>query len=159
MDNHHDAFDCDEKGPNKQRKRKQQQQQQEEEKEEQQHQRVILLLDLDCFYAQCERIRLGFTDHETCCLALLQWNSCLAVSYPARAFGIKRGDGFEDVHKKSQGKCIAVHVPILEAPDITNVTATTTTTTTTITTRCKLLPFVQIYVQFTGLEGMIEYLP
>ena len=81
-------------------------------------QRVVLLLDLDCFYAQCERIRLGLPGH--CCLALLQWNSCLAVSYPARAFGIKRGDGFEEVHQKSQGKCMAVHVPILEAPDATN---------------------------------------
>ncbi|CAB9511592.1 DNA polymerase eta [Seminavis robusta] len=76
--------------------------------------RVVLLLDLDCFYAQCERIRLGFSDPETCCIALLQWNSCLAVSYPARAYGIKRGDGFEQVAQKSQGKCMAVHVPILE---------------------------------------------
>lgn len=33
--------------------------------------RVILLLDLDCFYAQCERVRLGL-DAETCSLALLQ---------------------------------------------------------------------------------------
>lgn len=33
--------------------------------------RVILLLDLDCFYAQCERVRLGL-DAETCALALLQ---------------------------------------------------------------------------------------
>ena len=87
---------------------------------QQQQQRVVLLLDLDCFYAQCERIRLGFPDHKTCCLALLQWNSCLAVSYPARAFGIKRGDGFEEVHRKSQGQCMAVHVPILEAQDAGN---------------------------------------
>jgi hypothetical protein len=33
--------------------------------------RIILLLDLDCFYAQCERVRLGL-DPETCSLALLQ---------------------------------------------------------------------------------------
>lgn len=79
--------------------------------------RVILLLDLDCFYAQCERIRLGFTDaedHNTCCIALLQWDSVLAVSYPARKFGIKRGDGWEAVQTKSKGHCLAVHVPILE---------------------------------------------
>ena len=83
--------------------------------------RVVLLLDLDCFYAQCERIRLGFTestDHETCPIALLQWDSVLAVSYPARKFGIKRGDSWEAVRTKSKGKCLAVHVPILE--NITN---------------------------------------
>jgi len=88
--------------------------------QQQLQQRVILLLDLDCFYAQCERIRLGFTgpdDHKTCCLALLQWNSCLAVSYPARRYGIKRGDSFEHVASKSSGKCMTVHVPLLETTD------------------------------------------
>lgn len=77
-------------------------------------QRIVLLLDLDCFYASAERVRLGFTDHKSCCLAVLQWDSCLAVSYPAREFGIKRGDGFQEVQEKSKGKCMAVHVPLLE---------------------------------------------
>ena len=36
--------------------------------------RVILLLDLDCFYAQCERVRLGL-DANDCALALLQVNN------------------------------------------------------------------------------------
>lgn len=47
-------------------------------------------------------------------MALLQWNSCLAVSYPARVYGIKRGDSFDEVHSKSGGRCMAVHVPLLE---------------------------------------------
>jgi nucleotidyltransferase/DNA polymerase involved in DNA repair len=36
--------------------------------------RVIILLDLDCFYAQCERVRLGL-DEKDCALALLQVRS------------------------------------------------------------------------------------
>lgn len=84
-----------------------------------QEHRVVLLLDLDCFYAQCECVRLGF-DARTTPLALLQWNSVLAVSYPARKFGIKRGDSWEAVREKSlRGKykegCYGVHVPLLKA--------------------------------------------
>jgi DNA polymerase eta len=64
--------------------------------------RVILLLDLDCFYAQCECIRLGL-DATVTPLALMQWNSALAVTYPARArFDIKRGDGWDCIQKKSK---------------------------------------------------------
>jgi DNA polymerase eta len=40
------------------------------------HRRIVLLFDLDCFYAQCERVRLGLEND--CSLALLQWNSVLA---------------------------------------------------------------------------------
>ena len=46
-------------------------------------------------------------------LALIQWDSALAVNYPARAFGIKRGDSFQEISNKSAGKCIAIHLPIL----------------------------------------------
>lgn len=35
------------------------------------HHRIVLLFDLDCFYAQCERVRLGL-DLDVC-LALLQY--------------------------------------------------------------------------------------
>ena len=73
--------------------------------------RVILLLDLDCFYAQCERVRLGF-DLDTP-LALLQWDSVLAVTYPARVYGIKRGDSWDAILQKSNGQCLAMHLPIL----------------------------------------------
>lgn len=75
--------------------------------------RVILLLDLDCFYAQCERVRLGLD--LTTSLALLQWNSVLAVTYPARSFGIRRGDSWEAVATKSQNQCLALHLPLLTA--------------------------------------------
>lgn len=96
--------------------------------QQQQQQRVILLLDLDCFYAQAACIRLGFQAEHTA-LALFQWNSVLAVTYPARTlYGIKRGDSWEAVHQKSGGRCYGVHVPIL-----TTATNTATTTTTTET--------------------------
>mmetsp|Transcript_34540 Transcript_34540/g.74903 ORF Transcript_34540/g.74903 Transcript_34540/m.74903 type:complete len:692 (-) Transcript_34540:51-2126(-) len=78
--------------------------------------RIILLLDLDCFYAQCETIRLGL-DHSVP-LCLLQWNSALAVNYPARAFGIKRGDGIDEIGKKSKGQCVALHLPVISVDDI-----------------------------------------
>lgn len=73
--------------------------------------RVILLLDLDCFYAQCERVRIGLPSDAS--VALLQWDSVLAVTYPARGFGIKRGDSWEAVREKSHGKCLALHLPLL----------------------------------------------
>jgi DNA polymerase eta len=76
------------------------------------HNRIVLLFDLDCFYAQCERVRLGLDVGVS--LALLQWNSVLAVTYPAREFGIKRGDSWDDVAQKSNEKCWAIHLQILE---------------------------------------------
>lgn len=80
-------------------------------RKEEDEDRVILLLDLDCFYAQCESVRLGLDSSLP--LALIQWDSALAVNYPARAFGIKRGDSFQEISNKSAGKCIAIHLPIL----------------------------------------------
>ncbi|KAL6238048.1 hypothetical protein BDW75DRAFT_202443 [Aspergillus navahoensis] len=50
--------------------------------------RVIAHIDLDAFYAQCEMVRLG-TPRETP-LAVQQWDSLIAINYPARAFGITR---------------------------------------------------------------------
>ena len=76
------------------------------------HNRIVLLFDLDCFYAQCERVRLGLDID--CKLALLQWNSVLAVTYPAREFGIKRGDSWEDVANKSERECWSIHLHVLE---------------------------------------------
>jgi nucleotidyltransferase/DNA polymerase involved in DNA repair len=75
--------------------------------------RIVLLFDLDCFYAQCERVRLGLKLDVS--LALLQWNSVLAVTYPARTlYDIKRGDSWDAVHTKSKGACWAIHLQILE---------------------------------------------
>lgn len=50
--------------------------------------RVIAHIDLDAFYAQCEMVRLG-TPRETP-LAVRQWDSLIAVNYPARDSGITR---------------------------------------------------------------------
>jgi len=75
--------------------------------------RVILLLDMDCFYAQCETIRLGLDQSMPLCL--MQWNSALAVNYTAREFGIKRGATFEEIRQMSGGQCVALHLPVISA--------------------------------------------
>eukprot|EP00537_Pseudo-nitzschia_pungens_P014996 CAMPEP_0172399152 /NCGR_PEP_ID=MMETSP1061-20121228/39551_1 /TAXON_ID=37318 /ORGANISM="Pseudo-nitzschia pungens, Strain cf. pungens" /LENGTH=107 /DNA_ID=CAMNT_0013131937 /DNA_START=10 /DNA_END=329 /DNA_ORIENTATION=- len=66
----------------------------------QHHNRCVLLFDMDCFYAQCERVRLGLPLDVKLCL--FQWNSVLAVTYPAREHGIKRGDSWDDVAAKTK---------------------------------------------------------
>ncbi|KFY30081.1 hypothetical protein V494_08281 [Pseudogymnoascus sp. VKM F-4513 (FW-928)] len=50
--------------------------------------RVIAHVDLDAFYAQCEMVRLGVPEDKP--LAVQQWQSLIAVNYPARKFGISR---------------------------------------------------------------------
>ncbi|KAF7587978.1 DNA-directed DNA polymerase eta rad30 [Aspergillus hancockii] len=50
--------------------------------------RVIAHVDLDAFYAQCEMVRLQ-TPREVP-LAVRQWDSLIAINYPARSFGITR---------------------------------------------------------------------
>ncbi|KPA78189.1 putative DNA polymerase eta [Leptomonas pyrrhocoris] len=52
--------------------------------------RCIAHLDMDCFYAQVEAVRLG-VNCRTVPLVLSQWESLIAVNYPARKYGIKRG--------------------------------------------------------------------
>ncbi len=77
--------------------------------------RIILLLDLDCFYAQCEMIRLNIDETQPVCL--LQWNSALAINYPARRlYKFKRGVSFEEIQSVSHGKCIALHLPVISLP-------------------------------------------
>lgn len=50
--------------------------------------RVVAHLDLDCFYAQVEMVRLGIPEDKP--LAVQQWQGLIAVNYPARAFKIGR---------------------------------------------------------------------
>lgn len=57
--------------------------------------RVIALVDYDAFYAQCETVRLGLPPTEP--LAVRQWNAVIAINYPARAYGLKRGMSVEEV--------------------------------------------------------------
>ncbi|SYZ65669.1 DNA_polymerase_eta (plasmid) [Leishmania braziliensis MHOM/BR/75/M2904] len=51
--------------------------------------RCIAHVDMDCFYAQVEAVRLGL-DCRVTPFALLQWGNFIAVNYPARARGVKR---------------------------------------------------------------------
>lgn len=52
-------------------------------------QRVIIHLDCDCFYAQVEHERLNIPRDVP--LAVQQWEGLIAINYPARAAGVKRG--------------------------------------------------------------------
>lgn len=69
---------------------------------------VIVHCDLDCFYAQVERVRLGLK--EDACVAVVQWNSALAVSYSARAYGIKRGSTADEIRNVAGDKVLIVPV-------------------------------------------------
>lgn len=51
--------------------------------------RVLLHADLDGFYAQVEARRLGL-DAQVTPIGVLQWNSLIALSYPAKARGVTR---------------------------------------------------------------------
>lgn len=50
--------------------------------------RVIALCDSDAFYAACEMVRLNVDKDVP--LVVLQWDSLIAVNYPARQYGITR---------------------------------------------------------------------
>ena len=67
--------------------------------------RTILHLDLDCFYAQVEAHRLGIPPEQP--LAVVQWSGLLAVNYPARRFGIKRGMRVTE----AKALCPGLHTP------------------------------------------------
>ncbi|KAG2017823.1 eta DNA polymerase [Coprinopsis cinerea AmutBmut pab1-1] len=60
--------------------------------------RVVGLCDSDAFYAACEMVRLG-VDKDTP-LVVLQWDSLIAVNYPARKYGISRMDKKKDALKR-----------------------------------------------------------
>ncbi|ORY22231.1 hypothetical protein BCR39DRAFT_551866 [Naematelia encephala] len=50
--------------------------------------RVVAHCDIDAAYAQFEAVRIGSPDHVP--LIVVQWETIIAVNYPARKFGIKR---------------------------------------------------------------------
>lgn len=60
--------------------------------------RVVAHIDLDAFYAQCEMVRLGIPRDQP--LAVQQWDSLIAVNYPARAFSISRMISAQDAKKR-----------------------------------------------------------
>ncbi|OAA60113.1 sister chromatid cohesion protein Eso1 [Cordyceps fumosorosea ARSEF 2679] len=70
--------------------------------------RVIAHVDLDAFYAQCEMVRLGLPDDQP--LAVQQWQSLIAINYPARKSGIGGRLGSVLDAKKVCPDLIAQHV-------------------------------------------------
>ncbi|KAI0775024.1 DNA/RNA polymerase [Trametes elegans] len=69
--------------------------------------RVIALCDSDAFYAACEQVRLGLDPALP--LVVQQWDSLIAVNYPARKFGISRMDKIRDAKKRCPD-LLVVHV-------------------------------------------------
>ncbi|ORC89427.1 DNA polymerase eta [Trypanosoma theileri] len=61
--------------------------------------RCIAHLDMDCFYAQVEAVRLGI-DCRTEPYILSQWGNLIAVNYPARQCGIVRFNTVEEAKEK-----------------------------------------------------------
>lgn len=66
---------------------------------------VIAHIDLDAFYAQCLGVHGGFDPSEP--LGCRQWNSLIAVNYPARNYGVKRGVSCDE----AQRLCPDIHLP------------------------------------------------
>jgi len=66
---------------------------------------VIAHIDLDAFYAQCLSVRYKLDPQEP--LGCRQWSSLIAVNYPAREFGIKRGMNADEARKL----CPRIHMP------------------------------------------------
>ncbi|KAF5342111.1 hypothetical protein D9611_001599 [Ephemerocybe angulata] len=60
--------------------------------------RVVALCDSDAFYAACEMNRLQVPPDTP--LVVLQWESLIAVNYPARKYGISRMDKKKDALKR-----------------------------------------------------------
>ncbi|OSX59100.1 hypothetical protein POSPLADRAFT_1151543 [Postia placenta MAD-698-R-SB12] len=69
--------------------------------------RVVALCDSDAFYAACEQIRLGIDPSRP--LVVQQWDSLIAVNYPARKFGITRMEKIKEARRKCP-ELVVVHV-------------------------------------------------
>ncbi|PFH35797.1 ImpB/MucB/SamB family protein [Besnoitia besnoiti] len=74
------------------------------------HVPVLAHVDLDCFYCQVEHRRLGIPRSEP--LVVRQWQSAIAVNYPARRLGIRRGDRCSAISQKFPQVHI-VHVDVI----------------------------------------------
>ncbi|EIW57746.1 DNA/RNA polymerase [Trametes versicolor FP-101664 SS1] len=69
--------------------------------------RVVALCDSDAFYAACEQVRLALDPALP--LVVQQWDSLIAVNYPARTYGISRMDKIRDARKRCPD-LVVVHV-------------------------------------------------
>ena len=75
--------------------------------------RVILHADLDCFYAQVEQVRLGIPEDKA--VVVQQWQSLIAVNYPARAHGITRHMNITEAKQKCPD-LVSVHTAAYQLP-------------------------------------------
>jgi DNA polymerase eta len=78
--------------------------------------RVVTLIDFDCFYAQCESVRLGLPPEQP--LGVQQFKHVIAMNYAARAAGLKKVTWAEEAKKKCPS-IVLQHVPTWRPGDDT----------------------------------------
>lgn len=72
---------------------------------------VLCHIDVNCFYAQVEAIRCGYTKDDP--VVCVQWNSIVAVSYAARKYGITRMNTIQQALKKTKD-LIPIHTAVFK---------------------------------------------
>lgn len=70
---------------------------------------VLCHIDVNCFYAQVEAVRCGYTKDDP--VVCVQWNSIVAVSYAARKYGITRMNTIQQALKKTDD-LIPIHTAV-----------------------------------------------
>jgi len=78
--------------------------------------RVIALIDFDCFYAQCEGVRLGLPPEQP--LGVQQFLHVIAINYAARAAGLKKVVTTVEAREKCPN-IVLQHVPTWREGDTT----------------------------------------
>lgn len=78
--------------------------------------RVITLIDFDCFYAQCEAVRLGIPPEAP--LGVQQFKHVIAMNYAARARGLKKVSAADEVKRRCP-EIVLQHVPTWREGDTT----------------------------------------
>ncbi|KAK5045462.1 hypothetical protein LTR84_009326 [Exophiala bonariae] len=78
--------------------------------------RVIALIDFDCFYAQCEGVRLGLPPSQP--LGVQQFLHVIATNYAARAAGLKKVVTAAEAREKCP-EIVLQHVPTWREGDTT----------------------------------------
>lgn len=72
---------------------------------------VLCHIDVNCFYAQVEAIRCGYSRDDP--VVCVQWNSIVAVSYAARKYGVSRMTTIQEALKKTD-KLIPIHTAVFK---------------------------------------------
>ena len=78
--------------------------------------RVVTLIDFDCFYAQCESVRLGLSPDQP--LGVQQFKHVIAINYAARAAGLKKVVTAEEAKRRCPS-IVLQHVPTWREGDTT----------------------------------------